>query len=107
MRLVVHPEARLELRGAAIWYDDQREGLGDDLVREVDRGIEAILERPTSWPAWPHLPERGVPIRKLVIDRFPYAIAFEAHPDRLVILAFVHAKRRPLYWLSRLDTSPG
>jgi toxin ParE1/3/4 len=96
VRLVVHPEARQELRAAAIWYDDQRDGLGDDLIREVDRGIGTVLEQPTSSPLWPGVPEREIPIRKFMIDRFPYSIAFEAHPDRLVILAFAHAKRRPL-----------
>lgn len=103
MWLVVHPEARLELRAAAIWYDDQREGLGDELVLEVDRGIASMLAEPKRWPLWPNVSGRTISIRRFMLDRFPYSIAFEVHPDRTVILAFAHAKRRPLYWLSRVD----
>ena len=35
MRLELHPEARAELRRAALWYDERRSGLGDELVAEV------------------------------------------------------------------------
>jgi hypothetical protein len=45
-----------------------------------------------------------VPIRRALVERFPYAIAFEAHPDAVFILAVAHAKRRPLYWLHRSGT---
>ena len=43
-------------------------------------------------------------IRKATIQRFPYVIAFEEHEQHLLVLAVAHAKRRPLYWLTR--TSP-
>ena len=35
MRVELHPEAQAELRTAAVWYDEQRPGLGDELVDEV------------------------------------------------------------------------
>ena len=35
MRLELHPEARTELRRAALWYDEGRSGSGDELVAEV------------------------------------------------------------------------
>jgi hypothetical protein len=50
VRVELHPEARAELRAAAVWYDEQRPSLGDELILE---------------------------------------------------LAIAHAKRRPLYWLTR------
>ena len=62
MRLELHPEARAELRSAAVWYNDQR---------------------------------------KATIQRFPYVIAFEERERRVLLLAVAHAKRRPLYWLTR------
>jgi hypothetical protein len=35
VRVVVHPEARDELRSAALWYDERRPGLGTELLAEV------------------------------------------------------------------------
>ena len=35
MRLELHPEARAELRSAALWYDQRRTGLGDEFIVEV------------------------------------------------------------------------
>jgi len=37
------------------------------------------------------------------IQRFPYVIAFEKHEQHVLVLAVAHAKRRPLYWLTRAN----
>jgi hypothetical protein len=42
-------------------------------------------------------------IRKATIQRFPYVIAFEKHEQHVLVLAVAHAKRRPLYWLRRVN----
>ena len=42
-------------------------------------------------------------IRKATIQRFPYVIAFEKHKQHVLVLAVAHAKRRPLYWLTRAN----
>lgn len=80
MRVELHPDARAELRGAVLWYDEQRERLG--------------AER------WTGLGDRTPAIRRHTLHRFPYVVAFEQHQERLLVLAIAHAKRRPLYWLT-------
>jgi len=42
-------------------------------------------------------------IRKATIQRFPYVIAFEKHEQHVLLLPVAHAKRRPLYWLTRVN----
>ena len=42
-------------------------------------------------------------IRKATIQRFSYVIAFEKHEQHVLVLAVAHAKRRPLYWLTRVN----
>jgi hypothetical protein len=37
VRLELHPEARAELRSAALWYDERRPGLGDEFIAEMKR----------------------------------------------------------------------
>ena len=101
MRLELHPEARAELRTAAIWYDERRPGLGDEFISEISASLDRVRDAPESYPAWPGTPAVDPLIRKATVQRFPYLIAFERHEQHLLILAVAHAKRRPLYWLTR------
>jgi toxin ParE1/3/4 len=101
VRLELHPEARAELRRAALWYDERRPGLGDEFIAEVSAALDRIGNAPESYPAWPATRARNPLIRKTTVQRFPYVIAFEKHERHLLVLAVAHAKRRPLYWLTR------
>lgn len=101
MRVELHPEARAELRAAAIWYDERRPGLGDELIAEVSSVLDKIGEVPASFQIWPGISPTPLSIRRAVVNRFPYIIAFEVHSEHTLVLAIAHAKRRPLYWLTR------
>ena len=101
MRVELHPEVRAELRAAAVWYDEQRPSLGDEFIAEVSTMLDRIGEAPESLPMWPRTSAAPLRIRRALINRFPYVIAFEVHSELILVLAIAHAKRRPLYWLSR------
>jgi toxin ParE1/3/4 len=101
VRLELHPEARAELRSAALWYDERRPGLGDEFIAEVSAALDRIGDAPESFRAWPGTRAAGPLICKATVQRFPYLIAFEKHEEHLLVLAVAHAKRRPLYWLTR------
>jgi hypothetical protein len=47
------------------------------------------------------LHHRTPAIRRHTMHRFPYMVAFEQHQEHVLVLAIAHAKRRPLYWLTR------
>ena len=106
MRTGFHPEGAAELRAAAFWYDERRAGLGDELVEEISALSQRIAASPTTYAAWPGLSRPASPIRRALVDRFPYALAFEVQAERIFILAVAHAKRRPLYWLWRVRQGP-
>ena len=57
MRSALQPRAEEELYATAAWYDDQVSGLGDDLLGEVDRRLNVLLETPQPWPRWPNGPD--------------------------------------------------
>jgi toxin ParE1/3/4 len=101
VRLELHPDARAELRSAALWYHERRAGLGDEFIAEVSDTLDRIGDAPESYPAWPGARAVDPLIRKATIQRFPYLIAFEKHEQHVLILAVAHTKRRPLYWLTR------
>lgn len=100
MRVVLHPEARDELRSAALWYDQRQPGLGEELVAEVNSALDAAASASHSFPLWPGVKANNS-IRRVVMRRFPYVVAFETHSDELLVLAVAHGRRRPLYWLAR------
>ena len=101
-----HPEAAAELRAAALWYDERQTGLGDEFAEEVIAASQRIAASPTTYPVWPGLSRPASPIRRALVQRFPYAVAFEVQAGRVFILAVAHLKRRPLFWLRRVRQEP-
>ncbi len=105
MAVDLHPEARAELRLSAIWYDERRPGLGDEFVSEVMLALDRVTRDPAAFPVWTRLEDSPLPIRRALLERFPFALAFEVRQDQVFVLAIAHAKRRPLYWLDRAAPS--
>ncbi len=103
MKVQLHPEAEEELYQGVAWYDDREAGLGDDLLAEVARWFDVIAESPATWPCWPRSPTVGVPIRRVVLDRFPYSIAYQAFPARVWVVAISHWSKPPEYWMDRVE----
>lgn len=105
MLLELHPDAKLDVLEAADWYDARAPGLGDDLIAEFEASLATIVEAPDTWAAWPGAPILDPPIRRFLLGRFwSYAVAFRVHPDRVFVLALVHASREPFYWVDRTVT---
>lgn len=101
MRLALLAEAEAELDDAATWYDDRSEGLGDEFMDVAREAMALVVDSPETWPLWPGALARLPPIRRFRLPRFPYAIAYQAFPGLLVVLAIVHERRKPLYWVGR------
>jgi toxin ParE1/3/4 len=102
MKILLHDAATAELEEAEDWYEAERPGLGDDLSAEVDRALEILRESPTTWPRWPGSPPTPF-VRRFLLWRFPFALAYMVEPSRIVVLAVAHTKRRPDYWFHRLN----
>ncbi|MBM4195057.1 MAG: type II toxin-antitoxin system RelE/ParE family toxin [Gemmatimonadetes bacterium] len=107
VRVGLHPEARAEVRAAALWYEERSPGLGDRFVERVNEVLERLEVAPAIYPIWPGTESAPSPIRKAVLEQFPYLVAFELHPESVWVLAVAHAKRQPLYWLARTSQRPG
>lgn len=69
-----------------------------DVAREA---MALVVDSPETWPLGPGALARLPPIRRFRLPRFPYAIAYQAFPGLLVVLAIVHERRKPLYWVGR------
>lgn len=96
--MVVLDEADAELTAAADWYEQEREGLGYDLLAEADRVLNAIAASPTTWPRVPGSKR----VRRFLFTRFPYVAYFVIRDEHVLVVAFGHTSRRPGYWRNRL-----
>jgi toxin ParE1/3/4 len=101
VKLTILPAAQLEAADAAVWYDDQRAGLGDEFLEEVRRGLDRV-RRERQFFSRADFYSGPREIRRCALNRFPYVIVFECRPDETVVAAVSHTRRRPLYWLKRL-----
>ena len=98
-----HPEADAEAESAAVWYEDRQDGLGQDFLAELERAFTLVSESPGTWPLWPGMPE-SLGIRRFLLSRFPYGIAYESTQSEVVVYAVAHLARRPGYWKDRLTS---
>ncbi len=99
--LRIEPEAAVELEEAAVWYEQQRIGLGTDFLEAVDGALERIARWPHAAPRVPGV-SVDVPARKAPVTRFPYHVAYLETPGAIRILAIAHDKREPDYWHARV-----
>ncbi|MGH6870337.1 MAG: type II toxin-antitoxin system RelE/ParE family toxin [Rhizomicrobium sp.] len=95
-RLRLLQSARTEINEAAEWYETQTEGMGPEFLRDFDIVAERLKRYPEAYQI-----ARGT-VRRAPMGRFPYNIYYRLYGDEIVMLACVHQKRDPSYWLSRV-----
>jgi hypothetical protein len=95
-------EALDELREAGDWYDARQTGLGAELLAAVSEALDRIQRASEA-----HAPVVGVPadlpVRQVRVRRFPYCVVYLELTHVIRVLAVAHRKRRPGYWLGRLE----
>ena len=69
-RVSLSAEARRDLRQAVDYYDLRRAGLGQRFVVALVETLDAVIERPASFPLV-HLD-----LRRAIVRRFPYGVLF-------------------------------
>jgi plasmid stabilization system protein ParE len=94
--LEVRPEAQDDIEAAALWYEAQKDGLGARFVAQVDALIDRIRLHPLQFPVI------EPPVRRGLLDRFPYAVYFVAGDEGGAVLAVLHQHRDPDTWRDRL-----
>jgi len=91
MKLEIQEEARLELREALIWYEEQKTGLASELLFEIRKSISEIINFSTRNKIT--FNNR----REAFVNRFPYKIvyAIEENDSVICVYAFFHTSRNP------------
>lgn len=81
------------------FFEEQRAGLGTALIAEFERIVGLAIDKPIAWKL---VHPSGV--RRIGLGRFPYAVFYRVLPNgQLQVTAFAHHRRRPGYWLKRIE----
>lgn len=96
--LRLHPEARDEVEAAAAYYEAERPGHGARFLGSIERVLELMVAAPSGGTRWGTALVRTWPVRG-----FPFLLVYSIEVDHILVVAAAHTKRRPGYWLDRLD----
>ncbi|MFN0037432.1 MAG: type II toxin-antitoxin system RelE/ParE family toxin [Saprospiraceae bacterium] len=91
----LHEAAEAELWEAIDWYDAQKENLGKEFARELERVVKSISQTPKAFA------KVEGEARKAVLRRFPYIVIFRVKDEIVIVLAIFHTSRSPKQWMSR------
>jgi plasmid stabilization system protein ParE len=95
-RLVYSPDALRDMEAARDWYDNHREGLGDEFLGALKARIELVLQFPGAFSR----ARKGYRVASL--DSFPYAVVYRYDDDEFRIAGVIHTSRGPNVWRDRL-----
>lgn len=80
---------------AALFYEGEATGLGDNFLDDVQHAIDFVREHP----------DLGVTVaygfRRVLVRRFPFSIIYATEPAHIVVIAVAHQRRAPEYWKGR------
>lgn len=96
MKLVrLHRLAEAEALDAARWYRERNLLAAQRWRLDLQAALRRIAAAPQQFPVYLHQ------TRRLFLRRFPFFIVFLELDESIVVLALVHAKRKPGYWVQR------
>jgi plasmid stabilization system protein ParE len=98
MHAIFHPEADGDLIRALGHYAGIQPALGQRFYRHVDELLAEITGGPELFRIY-----RPPQARRHFRRPFPYAVVYVIKADYVWVLAVMHFKQPPSYWLHRLE----
>ncbi len=95
-RLHLWDEADLDVVDAVAWYEEQRSGLGAELLMELDAVMQRVVQMPLQFPEIRDGVHRALP------HRFPYSVYFKVGDETVDVVAILHHHRRQRVWEQRI-----
>jgi hypothetical protein len=94
-KIIIFAEAKIDIKEAAIWYNDRQSGLGKRFVTAIKNEIAIIKQNPFLYEI------RYDDIRTALIETFPYLIHFDIINNTVFIKAVFHTSRNTEIWIER------
>lgn len=94
-KIIFHPDVVDEIKSSYDWYESQADGLGENLLSELESAFEAIVELPDTWPKFKK------EFRRFLLSKFPFSVIYRSIDNSIYVVAVMHNSRKPGYWLTR------
>jgi hypothetical protein len=88
-KIIFRDGLRSEIQIAYQWYENQRQGLGDEFLFEIEKAFLLLKNNPHYY-SFIYKTRR-----RLLIKKFPYKIIFEIFNYEVVIFALKHSRQKP------------
>ncbi len=95
-RVILLPRVERDMRAASDWYEDQRAGLGDEVLTEIRRTFESVRTLPGRFVEL----RRGY--RRALVERFPYAVVYRYDDEKVTVVTVYHTSQNPTVWKRRI-----
>ena len=94
MEINISPSAREETIAATRYYEEEVDGLGKAFMQALRIGFQRIRKYPTASTLI-----RGE-YRRHLLERCPFGIIYRIDNNVITVVAIMHLRRKPDYWLS-------
>src|SRR5438874_1872718 len=94
--LIIIPEAALDVQSNHMWYENKQNGLGDQLVQEIEKTVQRVHQHPLRQPIIAH------EVRRAPVNRFHFVVYYLIDENKVVVIAIGHQRRDQSFWLSRI-----
>jgi hypothetical protein len=102
VKVKVSKEAAQELEEAAVWYENEQDGLGDRFIDAFEDAVQLLRElNPPLTPVDGEAASLGG--KKLILHRFPFSLIIVEQSQILIVVALAHHSRKPGYWSDRIN----
>lgn len=87
--LIIKPRAVVMMQEGYWWYEEQRQGLGEEFLAELDDLYLKLQSHPE------YFSKIKKNFRQAALKRFPYVVVYEIIRTEVVVFAVFHTKRNP------------
>lgn len=87
--LEIKERALKMIQKAYNWYEEEKEGIGEDLLSVLD----TVYQKMTDHSEYFSIIEKKY--RQIKIHRFPYVVVYELIKGKVVVFAVFHISRNP------------
>jgi plasmid stabilization system protein ParE len=86
----------MDVADAVVWYEDERAGLGNQLLDEIGLVMERVAHSPFQFP------QIRSEVRRALLRRFPYSVYFRVSDETVDVIAVLYQHRDPKTWQKRI-----
>ena len=87
--LILKPQAIQMAKDAYQWYEEQRQGLGELFLAELENCLKKVQTTPETNGKVKKNYRQGK------LQRFPYVIIYEIIHKEIIVLSIFHTRRNP------------